>query len=274
MTPRPASSRSSDAAKVNFEKTKSFKLAFTVTDNGTPKPITSKATVVISLNDKNEAPVFDAKQASTFTIAEANKADAKVGGIKAKDADKNGETVSYAFLIGSVLSQSFGPFRIDAASGVITVPTAGALDFETTTSYSVTVRATDSNATDSKFRDLPLTINVSDVNEAPRIVFNNTASTPAPVTVLSLSLASISSSQKIGTFVVTDVDAGPAGANTRAFVDGSKGGFVFNTTTGEVTIGDKTKLAVGKSYKITLSTIDGASKPIKGKLDVTITITA
>ncbi len=103
-----------DASKLSYEKSKAIKLAFAVADNGIPgntKPLVVKATVVVALTDRNEAPVISSVNA--FSLKENNKADAKVGQVKAKDPDTKvatKDTLSY-----SIVSQK------DASNADVTV---------------------------------------------------------------------------------------------------------------------------------------------------------
>ncbi len=88
------------------------------------------------------------------TIAEDAEVGDVVGTVSAIDVE--GENLTYAFA-----DDAGGMFTIDEETGEITV--AGALDYETTDSYVVTVNVSDGqNVTQQSF-----TIHVSDVNEAP-----------------------------------------------------------------------------------------------------------
>jgi VCBS repeat-containing protein len=124
-------------------------------------------TVVFSVNDGNGGSASDTV---TFTIGNTNVVPSSlsltntsvvenaptgyvVGYATPVDADMN-DTLTYSFVGAS------GPFAIDATSGVITVN--GALDFETTSSYNVTIRATDSSGL---FADLSTTLSVINATE-------------------------------------------------------------------------------------------------------------
>ena len=101
----------------------------------------------------NEAPVFS-EDSYSFTVAEDMSTGDVVGGVSAEDPD--GRTVAYAFTAGN----DAGRFLIDTASGELSV--AAALDYETATSYTLTVQAEDGYELTS---EVTVTIRVTDVAE-------------------------------------------------------------------------------------------------------------
>ena len=101
----------------------------------------------------NEAPVFS-EDSYSFTVAEDMGTGDVVGGVSAEDPD--GRTVAYAFTAGN----EAGRFLIDTASGELSV--AAALDYETSTSYTLTVQAEDGYELTS---EVTVTIRVTDVAE-------------------------------------------------------------------------------------------------------------
>ena len=111
----------------------------------------------------NSAPVFSSDTA-TRSIAENTAAGESIGeAVTATDADSDALTYS---LGGADMSS----FDIVASSGQ--VQTKSALDYETKSSYTVTVTATDpSDATDS----IEVTISVTNVDEAGAVSFDSTA---------------------------------------------------------------------------------------------------
>ena len=104
----------------------------------------------------NRAPVFTAGASTTRTVAENTGAGVNIGSaVSATDADN--DTLTYT--LGGIDSASFD---IVSTSGQL--KTEAALDYETKTSYTVTVTVSDGTLTDS----ITVTINVTDViNEQP-----------------------------------------------------------------------------------------------------------
>ena len=112
--------------------------------------------VTIMVNDVNEAPTFDAEPAE-LSVDENTEADMAIGDpFAAMDVD-DGDTLTY-----TLGGDDMASFAIDAMSGQ--VMTSGALDYETKSSYSVTVTATDSGDLSAM---IAVTITVNDVNEGP-----------------------------------------------------------------------------------------------------------
>jgi len=170
-----------DASKLNLEKTSSFTLTFKTTDHGLaglPKGVTTTFTVTIKLVDVNEAPTFPAT-AAAFRIKENNSTSATVGTVTATDPDKTAPNKTLSYSLVSQVDQSdnaVGVFAIaDPRSGKITVPAAGALNFEAAQSYTLVVRATDGAGL---FTDKVVAVTVVDVNEAPTVALLDASQNP------------------------------------------------------------------------------------------------
>ena len=101
------------------------------------------------------SPVFDESE-YTFELAEDASVSDPVGTVSATHPDD--DTITYSITVGN----TGNAFAIGASSGAITV--AGALDFETTPSYTLTVQAEDD---DEDTDTVTVTINVTDVVEDP-----------------------------------------------------------------------------------------------------------
>ena len=107
----------------------------------------------------NTAPVIAPQ---TFGVDENSANSTTVGTVLASDIDTvRPDVVTFAITAGN----TGDVFAIDTNSGAITV--AGALDFETTAVYALTVEATDDDPYTPKSSSATITINLNDVNEAP-----------------------------------------------------------------------------------------------------------
>ncbi|MGB5178535.1 MAG: Ig-like domain-containing protein, partial [Gammaproteobacteria bacterium] len=142
-------------------------------------------TVTIDVTPVNDAPTIAAGQ--NFSVAEDAASGDKVGKLVASDPDS--ETLTYsiipasnsdAFTISagenvSILAlnsaDGSGVFAINSSTGEITV--AGPLDFESVSVYTLTVEVSD-GITSSR---ADIIINVTDVDEAPVIAVDDTATT-------------------------------------------------------------------------------------------------
>ncbi|MGI9518285.1 MAG: Ig-like domain-containing protein, partial [Pirellulaceae bacterium] len=208
-----------DGSQLNFEATTSYTLSVEVTDAGAPG-LTDTATITINVNDLNETPTVSD---DTFAVDENETNGTLVGSVTASDPDA-GDSLSYAITAGDPT----GIFAIDA-SGNISVADGSQLNFEATTSYTLSVEVTDAGApglTDTA----TITINVNDVNETPTVnnqLFNidenSGIATPA------------------GTILASDPDAGDLVSFN---VIGGSGVTAFNVhpTTGLITVLDPLQL--------------------------------
>ncbi len=156
-------------ATLDHEAKASYTVTITVSDG----ILTDTITVTINVTNlderrTNNPPVFTEGTNTTRTIAENTDADENIGApIAAKDADKN--TLAY-LLSGSDASS----FAIDSTSGQL--KTSAALNHETKAAYTVTVIVSDGSGRDT----ISVTINVTDVNEAPAIALNTKTTLSIP----------------------------------------------------------------------------------------------
>ncbi|XP_052778056.1 cadherin-12-like [Mya arenaria] len=95
------------------------------------------ATVMMSVTDVNEAPVF-AQTNVAVTVAGNAAFGTTVATLTATDEDKD-DDIEYSIQGGN----TGNAFIVDPSSGVITVAAAGGLDKETTSQYALVIHATD-----------------------------------------------------------------------------------------------------------------------------------
>jgi len=113
-------------------------------------------TFLVTVGNINSAPTISP---STFSIAENSAAGTFVGTTTASDADV-GDTLSYEIVSGN----TGGAFALASNTGVITVATASALDFETSPAFELVIKVTDSSALSAT---ATTTITLTDVSETP-----------------------------------------------------------------------------------------------------------
>ena len=153
-------------AELDHEKRKSYPVTVSVSDgkdaNGDADPsadTTITATILVS--DVNEDPSF-ALANDTRTIAENTPAGVTLGApFTATDGD--GDTLTYSLGAGSAED-----FEIDAASGQLR--TRAVLDYETTSSYNLTVTATDPSADSNS---ITVTVTVENVEEPGAVTLSS-----------------------------------------------------------------------------------------------------
>lgn len=134
---------------LDFETATSHAITIQVSDGS----LTSTATITITVTDvaENTAPAI-ADQ--SFTVAEDIDATTAIGMVTATDAE--GNTITY-----SITTNDNGLFEI-TTGGELTLVSGQNLDFETSTSHSITVQATDGGLSNTA----TITINVTDVDES------------------------------------------------------------------------------------------------------------
>ena len=137
---------------------KQLKVRASFTDDlGNPESRTSAATLAVQAAAVNNAPMFTAGTSTTRSVAENTASSRNIGtAIAATDAD-SGDTLRYT-LGGTDMAS----FAIVSTSGQL--QTRAALDFETKSSYAVTVSVSDGNGGSDS---IGVTITVTDVNEQP-----------------------------------------------------------------------------------------------------------
>src|ERR1700736_2341374 len=183
--------------------------------------------------------------AAANSVAEGAAANTPVG-LTVSATNTAGTTVTYALTADS----SGGGFKIDSATGVVSVANGTKIDFETAPGhvYTVTVQANSGGLTSSQ----SFTIGVTDVAPSTPV---NTISThnTFPEGAAACPLVGVTASS-------SDVN-GPA-VTYSLIGDTSGGGFTINATTGVVTVADSTKIdfestAPGHSYNVTATASDG-----------------
>jgi len=144
---------------LDHEATDSYSVTIVGTDADSN---TASVAFIVSVGDVNEAPTGIAGDGAP-SIAEDADIGTEIGTYTASGDPDDGDTATY-----SLVDDAGGLFAVDAATGVVTV--AGALDYETSTSHSVTVRATDGGGLSV---DLVVSVSVTDVNDTPLFSANN-----------------------------------------------------------------------------------------------------
>jgi len=224
-------------AALNFETTPTFSLTVQVTDDGTPSE-SDTAIVTISLNDLDEAPVIDD---ATFAVDENSPDGTAVGSVPVVEPDAN-DTYSYAIVAGD----PGGAFAIDNA-GNLTVADGSQLDFESQSSYTLTVQVTDD---DAESDTATVTVNLNDVNDAPTISLPggpvNFSEGDGPTVIDAAATVSDVDSPDFGGGTLTVEFTANATANDRLAIDSNGGpgnisingsNVRYNFGSGPVTIG-------------------------------------
>ena len=210
----------------------------------------------------------------TRSIAENSAAGTAIGAAVTATSNTNSYTLTHS-LSGTDASS----FSIESSSGQIKVKSA--LDYETKSSYSVTVtvKAAQAGANAQSFTldpnapgdyKVPVTINVTDVNEPPQF--------PGATASRSVKENSASGTNVGSAVTATDQD-GDTLTYSLSGTDASK--FNLSSTTGQITVASGTSLdyETKKSYSVTVSVTDKKKKDgtadtaIDDTIAVTINVT-
>jgi hypothetical protein len=143
--------------------------------------------------------------------------------IMSTDADVIETTATYSIQAGN----GAGKFSIDSSSGVIRV--ANTLDFETTASYTLTIRAADAG-TPANTNTLSLVITVVDINEHTPVYSPSDYSTKFVFETVSLNSVMYSTTATDG----DSVNSGNGNLTFSVIADDADGRLAINSTTGVI----------------------------------------
>ena len=230
---------------LDFETTPTYTLTVQASD-GTNTPTTQ---VVISVEDVNEhRPVFASDAVAWETafadgaVLENTSTGTKLATITATDADGTA-SLSYK-LLGDA-----GPFAL-SKSGVLTLN--GALDYETTSTYTLTVQASDGINTPTT----QVVISVEDVNEH-RPVFASDAVAWETAFADGAVLENTSTGTKLATITATDAD-GTASLSYKLL--GDAGPFALSKS-GVLTLNGALDFETTPTHTLTVQASDGTNTP-------------
>ncbi|MFM8476253.1 MAG: cadherin domain-containing protein [Planctomycetaceae bacterium] len=235
------------SAPLNFETKTSYSIRVRATDAGS---LTFEKTFTISVTNVNETPT-DITLSST-SIAENQTAPAVVGNFSAVDPD-SGDSHTFTLVAGTGDTDN-ASFSIVAGQ----LRTATTFNFETKSSYSIRVQATDvGNLTFQKV----FTISVTNVNEAP--------------TDITLSSTSIAENQTapavVGNFSATDPDAGDSHTFTLVAGTGDTDNASFSIVAGQLRTAASFNFEAKSSYSIRVQTADAGNLTFQKVFTIAVT---
>ena len=241
---------------------------------------TSAATTKVRNNPENQAPEFD-EGASTFRVVEEN-TKALAGADDADDdaaddadddpADNVGKPVTATDDADPVPTYTLGGndadmFRV-RANGQIEVSAKAMLDYETKSSYTVTVTATDSSGDEANnSASITVTIYVTDLDEGP-IVSSGGLAVSGP--------SSADYAEDRTDAVATYTASGPDAAQATWSLSGDDEGDFSISSGGELTFASKPDFEApadadeDNEYTVTVEATDGTNTDSR---DVTVTVT-
>jgi protocadherin Fat 4 len=249
---------------LDYETVKSYTFEVTASDKGSPS-LTAKTTISLTITDVNDNDPIFAGLPYSKTLAEGASSDGvTIVMATAGDADSGlYGTVRYSISAGN----SEGHFAIDSFTGVVT--TTQSLDFETTSSYTLTVTAQDQNGTGD-----PLT--------------RRSASTTVPVTVTDINdnapvfdpvsyKVSVSESSLIGlevvTLTATDEDSGNNAEIVYNIIKGNTNGdFTIDPVKGKISVAKSLDIERTIRYDLEVSVKDKGTPSLNATATIQIDI--
>lgn len=222
-----------DGSVLDHEAYSSTWVIVEVSDSGTPVQ-KGGAVITVQLGDVNEPPVL---ADLSYDLSENSSNEVSLGSLLLLVDDPESDT-SLTFTI--VESSLPGAVYIRPTTGELRVLDRRLLDYETVSSFTVTVMVTDSGDP-ALSSTAVVTVNVTDVNEPPRVL-------PAEFTVSE----NAAPGTIVGTVLAVDVDAGQS--LTYEIVNSSlTGAFAINPLTGEVVVADSSFLNYEAITEVTLT---------------------
>ena len=233
------------SAALNFEERTTYTVTVTVSDGS----LTDTITVTINITNVNEAPEFDSETASVNVDENTAAATNIESAFTAIDPDA-GDTLTY-----SLEGTDAASFDIVSTSGQL--QTKASLDFEDKSTYSVNVKASDS---DGLSDTIAVTVNVQDVDENRAPVFTDGTETERSVD------ENTGAGVDIGDPVAaTDVDDDTL---TYSLGGTDSAAFDIDSTSGQL----RTKAALDYETKDTYSVIVSVSDYEGGDASINVTI--
>ncbi|WP_461632313.1 cadherin domain-containing protein [Labilibaculum euxinus] len=243
-----------DNSGIDYETTTSYTYTVTVSDGISTS---ASETITINITDVNDvAPIVTASQ--TFNIDEDASNTTSVGTVLATDSDATATTFSsWTITAGNTNSV----FAINSSTGEITVNDANELDYESITSYSLSITVSDGVNTSVTET---VTVDVNAIND----------NTPVVTASQSFSIAeNTADSGAVGTVLATDVDAG---TSFSAWTEtGGTGASIFeiNASSGAITVTDNSGIDYETitSYTYTVTVSDGTNTSASETITINIT---
>ncbi|MCG9127788.1 cadherin domain-containing protein [Candidatus Poribacteria bacterium] len=246
------------SSSLNYETKPSYSVTVTVTDNGSTPGLTDTIAVTINLNDVNDAPVFSDGESTMRNVDENTASGNNIGSVvSATDEDTLPSADTLTYTLGGTDS---GSFTIVSTTGQL--QTSSSLNYESKTTYSVTITVTDNGSTPGLTDSISVTININDVNEAPTF--------PSATTALNIN-ENVAAASNIGSpITASDVDAGDSISYSLGGDDADD--FDIGSTSGQVQTKSDLDFEDKSSYTVVIIATDSGTPGLTGMITATITV--
>ena len=261
----PASGQLKTAKPLDREHRPIYTLTAHVQDRERPQWECTSEVEIVLMDINDNAPQFG-QDWYTFSIPEDAEVRTIVGKVHASDADLGvNRKVRYALLPLPTVSghHQAHHFAVDAESGIVTV--AKSLDRESTSSYNLTVTATDLGSPSPLSSTVVLTVVILDVNDNP------------PLFGRKLYSASVAEDSPVGHQVLrvlaTSLDEGVNAEITYSIVGGNEHRhFEIDAQTGAITLKETLDYERAREFYLTIQALDGGVPPLSNHAAINISV--
>ena len=244
-----------DETQLDYETTPTFTLGISVSD-GVNTAVS--VTVTINLQNRNEPPMVND---TTLNINENSGNGTVVGTATASDPDTDdGGALTFTILSGNT-GGAFAIANDGNNNARITVANSTQLDYETTQSYTLNIRASDPDGLENT---ATVTININNLFDVTPVVNNATFSVAQ----------SSANGVVVGTVAATDPELAYGDALTFSIIGGNTGTvFAINSSSGQITVPDTSKLdAEGMpTFNLTVRVIDRGGEIDTAAITINVT---
>ncbi|MDB5389905.1 MAG: repeat protein, partial [Planctomycetaceae bacterium] len=214
-------------------------------------PVNADATTLV-------APLPPVVANQSFNVPENSVATTTIGTVQVSSSSGLGALV---FSITS--GNSAGLFTIDPATGELQVAAVTTLNYEATSTYSLTVQVTDTGGP-NLITSAVMTIHVTDVNEAPVIPSGQAFNVSGSAVVNTV----------VGTVTATDPDTTGPNSNRTLSIVNATGAFAINPQTGQITVANAAAVTAlaGQAVTLQISDVDGGTPALSVTQNITINV--
>ena len=254
---------------LDYETKNEYRVTVKASDGALEAEIDVTISIIdVEVEPTNNAPTFPATETGTRSIAENTATNTNIGAAVSADDMDTGDTLTYSLKAHTDDADDFQAFDIVSTSGQL--KTKNALDYETQSTYKVTVQVSDGTDTAS----IDVTISITNVNEPPAFATATATRSIAENTDTGTNIgAAVTATDPDGT---TDVNPENVNVNKLTYslvnLTGSMDADAFDidSNSGQIKTKDALNYEVKDSYQFKVQVSDGAETDA---ITVTITVT-
>lgn len=242
--------------QLDYETTPDYTLEITVADGSDASSLSSTTSLTVSLIDVNDNP--PACNPDTYQLTPDETASGSLLTLSCTDADTVSVTLTHTVLSGN----TNGDLTLNANTGELSVTSA--LDYETTTSYDLSIEVSDGSLSSTAL----VSLTVEPVNEHDPVFSASSYQTSVS--------EDIAPGTSFLTVTATDEDAGTDGSLSFSIVSGnSDNHFAVEETTGVIKVAGSLNRERTAVYNLTIRVLDSSAGSLNRRtaevpLDITI----